>query len=75
MFNSRASANSTFLVDVGGGSGHDITQLLGFFGSETPGKLILQDRPEIIELSKKDGNSNIVKMVHDFLTEQPTNGA
>ncbi|KAK7932013.1 hypothetical protein PG985_002725 [Apiospora marii] len=62
-----------FLVDVGGGSGHDLQQLLETFHREIPGKLILQDRPEIVDIA--DPVAGISKMSHDFLTEQPIKGA
>ena len=58
-----------FLVDIGGGSGHDLEQLHGAYGSEIHGKLVLQDRPEIVELAKV--SSDITRMGHDFMTEQP----
>lgn len=65
---------SVFLVDVGGGTGHDVKGLREAFGDRLPGKVVLQDRPEIIEhavlASERD-----VKMAHDFLTEQPVKGA
>ncbi|PVI04417.1 O-methyltransferase [Periconia macrospinosa] len=62
-----------FLVDVGGGTGHDIEGLKQAFPSDISGKLVLQDRPEIVELAQVD--SSIVKQPHDFLTEQPVKGA
>ena len=66
------STVETFLVDVGGGSGHDIDDLRKAFGSEIPGKLVLQDRPEILDLAQVD--SSIERKPHDFLTEQPVKG-
>jgi hypothetical protein len=66
------STSETFLVDVGGGSGHDIDDLRKAFGSEIPGKLVLQDRPEILDLAQVD--SSIERKPHDFLTEQPVKG-
>ncbi|KAK7943539.1 Demethylsterigmatocystin 6-O-methyltransferase [Apiospora aurea] len=62
-----------FLVDVGGGSGHDLQQLLERFHEEIPGRLILQDRPEIVQIA--DTGAEIEKMGHDFLNEQPVKGA
>lgn len=62
-----------FLVDVGGGTGHDIKDLRTAFGDRIPGKLVLQDRPEIIEHATID--SRDVAKPHDFLTEQPIKGA
>lgn len=63
-----------FLVDVGGGTGHDVNGLREAFGDRVPGKLVLQDRPEIIEHAAIDSERD-VKMAHDFLTEQPVKGA
>lgn len=72
LFQGAANGNDeAFLVDVGGGSGHDISQLLGAFGTDIPGKLILQDRPEVIQIAEKELGPEIVKMGHDFLVEQP----
>lgn len=61
-----------FLVDVGGGTGHDVEGLRQAFGSEIPGTLVLQDRPEIIEIAQMD--ASVKKMGHDFFTEQPVKG-
>lgn len=61
-----------FLVDVGGGSGHDIEGLKELFGNNINGKLVLQDRPEILEIAQV--SPPIEKMGHDFLTEQPVKG-
>lgn len=61
-----------FLVDVGGGTGHDVNGLRAALKDRIPGKLILQDRPEIIEHAQVGDHD--VKMAHDFLTEQPIKG-
>jgi hypothetical protein len=66
------SSSETFLVDVGGGSGHDIDDLRKAFGDAIPGKLVLQDRPEILDLAQVD--PSIERKPHDFLTEQPVKG-
>jgi hypothetical protein len=67
--------DATFLVDVGGGSGHDILQFQEAYKGQIPGELRLQDREEIIELAKKERNlENVVAESHDFLTEQPVKG-
>ena len=72
-FDAEDSGEGAFLVDVGGGTGHDVTGLRTAFGSKIPGKLVLQDRPEIIEHAQvSDGDE---KMAHDFLTEQPVKGS
>lgn len=75
LINGAASdQNAIFLVDVGGGSGHDVVQLLQAYGEEIAGKLVLQDRPEVIEIAEKELGPEIIKMSHDFWTEQPVKG-
>ncbi|KAM5373328.1 hypothetical protein ACJZ2D_007157 [Fusarium nematophilum] len=63
--------NEIFLVDVGGGRGHDLAAFAS--GYQSPGKLILQDLPEVIasvqETSAYDANP------HNFYTPQPVQGA
>lgn len=44
-------------------------------GSDLPGKIVLQDRPEAIAIAEKDASSETFKMVHDFQTEQTVKGA
>ena len=68
----KAGEGEVLLVDVGGGSGHDIDSLQTQLGESAVGKLVLQDRPEIIELAQVA--PDIEKMPHDFLTEQPVKG-
>jgi hypothetical protein len=68
-----AEQKSPFLVDVGGGSGHDIEDLRQAFGDQLPGQLILQDRPEIIGIAQVGPGAE--GMAHDFMTEQPVQGA
>jgi hypothetical protein len=67
-----ATEGEPFLVDVGGGSGHDIQGLSDQFHSDIHGKLVLQDRPEIVEIAQV--SPQIEKQGHDFLTEQPVKG-
>lgn len=63
---------TVFLVDVGGGTGHDVKGLRAAFGEKIPGKLVLQDRPEIIDIAEVHEGDE--KMAHDFLTPQPVKG-
>jgi hypothetical protein len=51
---SGAEKHNPFLVDVGGGSSHDIKALREAFEDQLPGKLVLQDRPEILKIAKWD---------------------
>ncbi|KAJ4294031.1 hypothetical protein N0V90_007720 [Kalmusia sp. IMI 367209] len=68
-----ANTGSVFLVDIGGGTGHDVEGVRQAFATELPGALILQDRPEVIEFAQIGDGAE--KMAHDFLTEQPVKGA
>ncbi|KAF2971860.1 hypothetical protein GQX73_g1674 [Xylaria multiplex] len=64
-FNSNFS--STFIVDIGGGKGHDLIELKLKHPS-IPGRLILQDRPALISTLR---SSDFEAMSHDFFTAQP----
>ncbi|OAK94421.1 O-methyltransferase [Phaeosphaeriaceae sp. SRC1lsM3a] len=68
-----AEDDSPFLVDIGGGSGHDVHGLQVAFGDHLPGIVVLQDRPEIIDIAKVGPGAEA--MAHDFLMEQPVKGA
>jgi hypothetical protein len=68
-----ADPTAPFLVDVGGGSGHDVEGLKQAFGDQISSKIVLQDRPEIIAIAQvSDG---IEALAHDFLQEQPVKNA
>ncbi|KAH8650058.1 O-methyltransferase-domain-containing protein [Xylariales sp. PMI_506] len=61
-----------FLVDVGGGHGHQCAQLLKVY-PELHGKLYLQDLPAAVnKLTPIDG---VTANAHDFFTKQPIEGA
>ncbi|EXK40573.1 hypothetical protein FOXG_20330 [Fusarium oxysporum f. sp. lycopersici 4287] len=63
--------SDVFLVDVGGGRGHD---LLSFSNSiKPPGRLILQDLPEVI--ADVTDKSVFETQKHDFFTPQPVQHA
>ncbi|KAI8956424.1 putative O-methyltransferase [Daldinia sp. FL1419] len=64
-FNSDYS--DVFLVDVGGGKGHDLHELKEKY-PHIPGKLILQDRPAVISTVSDD---SFEAVSHDFFTAQP----
>ncbi|OTB18911.1 hypothetical protein K445DRAFT_314752 [Daldinia sp. EC12] len=61
--------SDVFLVDVGGGKGHDLHELKAKY-PQIPGKLILQDRPAVIS-TVSDGSSSFEAISHDFFTAQP----
>ena len=64
--------DAPILVDVGGGSGHDI-ELFRDKHLEASGRLILQDQWEVVAAAQT--GRGIQKMVHDFFTPQPVCGA
>lgn len=64
--------DSTLLVDVGGGKGHDLVMFKKMYG-DLPGQLVLQDLPGAIEQAGTLGDG-IVPMVYDFFTPQPIKG-
>ncbi|KAI1498355.1 putative O-methyltransferase [Biscogniauxia marginata] len=61
-------SNDVLLVDVGGGIGHDLVELKSKHPS-LPGKLILQDRPEVIS-TVPGANDLFEPTSHDFFTSQ-----
>ncbi|KAI1125485.1 S-adenosyl-L-methionine-dependent methyltransferase [Nemania abortiva] len=65
--------NSTLLIDVGGGEGHDIAEFHRRY-PDAPGKLILQDTPPVID-SIQDLTPKVERQKHDFFQEQPIKGA
>ncbi|KAI5921320.1 putative O-methyltransferase [Camillea tinctor] len=67
------SNNEALLVDVGGGLGHDLQELRQKHPS-LPGKLILQDRPEVI-ISIESSKGVFESACHDFFTPQPVKDA
>lgn len=69
-----ASGKAPFLVDVGGGKGHDLSALHLRFPS-LPGKLILQDTTDVVESIDPPLPSAVEAMGHDFFTSQPVVGA
>ena len=64
--------DSVFLVDVGGGLGHDLEELKAKHPDITD-SLILQDQPNVIAQIGK-ASPGIELTVHDFFTPQPIKG-
>lgn len=64
--------NTVFLVDVGGGLGHDLKELKAKHPG-VQGRLVLQDQPEVIAqiVMASDG---IELTTHDFFTPQAVKG-
>lgn len=68
----RDDEDNVFLVDVGGGSGHDLVEFLSRWPG-APGRLVLQDLPAVLDdIVALD--PSIERMAHDFFTEQPVKG-
>ena len=64
--------DAVLLVDVGGGLGHDLEEFKAKH-PHIPGRLVLQDRPEVVRQIKKI-SQGIEATVHDFFTPQPIRG-
>ena len=64
--------NAVFLVDVGGGLGHDLEELK-FKHPRIRGRLVLQDQPEVIAQISK-ASHGIELTTHDFFTSQSVKG-
>ncbi|CAG7953768.1 unnamed protein product [Penicillium nalgiovense] len=66
-------SDDVLLVDVGGSFGHDLSDFRRKWPG-LPGRLVLQDLPEVVD-SVKDLHPSIEVTSHDFFTEQPVKGA
>ena len=65
--------NSVFMVDVGGGLGHDLKSLSNQYGDKgLRGRLILQD---LQADTRADTTATFEHMVHNFFEPQPVKGA
>lgn len=64
---------STLLVDIAGGVGHDVEAFFKAY-PDAPGKLVLQDLPPMIA-NIKQLDDRIIRQEHDMFTEQPVRGA
>jgi hypothetical protein len=64
-------------VDIGGGNGHVIKEILQSFPQIRPEQCILQDRPETLELARSTGllPAGVQLLEHDYLTPQPISNA
>ena len=72
----RTDSDATFLVDVGGGKGHDLRELYQKHPT-LPGKLMLQETKGVIEEAKSEGfglDGKAILAEHDFFTKQPVIG-
>ncbi|RDA95170.1 hypothetical protein CP533_1939 [Ophiocordyceps camponoti-saundersi (nom. inval.)] len=72
------AAGRVQLVDVGGGHGTVLANIIAAYSDSLRYETcVLQDRPDVIELSKKNSAlpDAVKRMNHDFFTEQPVKGA
>lgn len=65
--------SDVLLVDVGGGRGSELEAFKKKFPN-APGKLVLQDLPEVIESCPHLDDLGVVRQSHDFFTPQPVKG-
>ncbi len=63
---------AVFIVDVGGGRGHDLARFAATFPNAT-GRLILQDQPDVV--AHPVAKNVFETTAHDFFTPQPVKGA
>lgn len=65
--------NVIFMVDIGGGQGHDLESLSDKYGDKgLPGRLILQD---LVAGTREISTTSFESMVHNFFEPQPVKGA
>jgi hypothetical protein len=70
----QTSADGIILIDIGGGVGHDITEFKKKF-PQLPGKLVLQDLPQVIDDIKEPLPDGIEAVKYDMFEPQPIKGA
>ncbi|RVX74920.1 hypothetical protein B0A52_01197 [Exophiala mesophila] len=65
------------LVDIGGGVGNVVKRILDASPSLNPKNIVLEDLAPILEMSEKENVApeGVRKVVHDFWTPQPIQGA
>ncbi|KAL9105135.1 MAG: hypothetical protein Q9187_008819 [Circinaria calcarea] len=69
----KQGKGEVWVVDVGGGLGHDL-ELLKQKYPHVPGRLVLQDKQEVIDQIPAS-ETGFEKTAHDFFTPQPVKGA
>ena len=67
----KKGEDAVFLVDIGGGRGHDLENLKSKHPN-LPGRLVLQEAPDVVNLTKLSEGLEVT--VHDFNTPQPIHG-
>lgn len=69
---SETNDETVLLIDIGGGKGH-VSKLIRELTKEVKGKIVLQDRPEVIGDITEE-LVGVEKMGYDFFTPQPIQG-
>lgn len=68
----EAEPDRAFVVDIGGGRGQSLLliqkETAALFGASS--KMVLQDRPQVLDTIPQELLPNIEKMPYDFYTEQ-----
>lgn len=62
--------NDILLIDIGGNRGHDLVNLTAKY-PDLPGKLVLQDLPDVVAHASFNTKANIKAMPHNFFEPQP----
>lgn len=77
LYDAGNDGDRATLVDVGGGQGQSILQILKAFPVLQANRMVLQDLPEPIKQSQESKllPEGVTAMVHDFWTPQPVKGA
>ncbi|KAH0846140.1 O-methyltransferase [Fonsecaea pedrosoi] len=77
LYDPEHDGDRATLVDVGGGQGQSIIQILQAFPTLRPDHMVLQDLPEPIAQAQNSKllPEGVTAMVHDFWTPQPVKGA
>jgi hypothetical protein len=72
----KAGPERAFIVDIGGGMGQSLLliQKDTSNGFGTCSKMVLQDRPQVLDTIPQELVPGIDKMAYDFYTEQPVKG-
>lgn len=68
----KSDDETVLVVDIGGGSGHVTKQIMEFV-EEIPGKVVLQERDELIDAIGRT-IPEVTTMKYDFFTPQPIKG-
>ncbi|KAI9687107.1 MAG: hypothetical protein M1822_002518 [Bathelium mastoideum] len=70
----KEGPESVFMVDVGGGGGHQAIALKKRFPT-VPGRIVVEDLPQGLPKDGVEGTEGIELLAHNFMEEQPIKGA